>query len=92
MKILTGQKTGLNRLHDPITMAKQSSKKSKLKRRHMEKHLRKGVERLPRPYPDLHYQRMVSTRPRRNMLARMMILKPKSDYTPPTEDDLVNVE
>ncbi|KAG5626944.1 hypothetical protein H5410_012162 [Solanum commersonii] len=52
-----GAKNMSNRLHDPITMAKQSSKKSKAKNEAHAKTPKKRVERLPRPYPYLHYQR-----------------------------------
>ncbi|KAG5620731.1 hypothetical protein H5410_005949 [Solanum commersonii] len=119
-----------NRLHDPITMAKQSSKKSKPKKEAHGKTPKKrgrkvasAIYRSTLPTVEFVQDIMQQESDTVKSTSNLMIFKvtifaqdmqhcyesmvstkteyvsenddptrPKSDYTPPTKDDLVNVE
>ncbi|KAG5575591.1 hypothetical protein H5410_055725 [Solanum commersonii] len=75
-----------NRLHDPITMAKQSSKKSKPKK---EAHGKTPKKRGRKVASAIYRSALPTTE---YVSENDDPTRPKSDYTPPTKDDLVNVE
>ncbi|KAG5617520.1 hypothetical protein H5410_017344 [Solanum commersonii] len=82
-------------------MVNQSSKKAKAKKdvpasskAKVEKQQKKEVERLSLPYLDLHYPVYYGLNKAETgyVSENDDPTRSKSDYTPPTEDDLVNVE